>query len=343
MKVLNYIVYLIFRSAWMWTKILPMGPVFWLAGQAGKLAYYVVPGRRKIALKNLELAFGNSKTPEERDRICRESFIHLCYSGAEFFFMDRLSKDWKSHSTWEGAEMIDDCIKRRQAHFIFGGHLGGWMLIQLVAKRFDVSGRRSGVVIRPQRNPYIDRFIHRLVERADGVMINTRGTGKLIEQLILEGNLLGFYMDQQSRRKQGIPVEFFGMPAYSHVVPGYLAWKHRIPMLPFWIIRVKPGHMHMIFRSPLQFSYTGDKEKDIRAVTQLIVSEVERIIRENPEQWLWAHNRWSRTLADKDKGPAQKEKEPKPAEAENGAEAVKLMDSEIGEQKDEDAAESSGR
>jgi KDO2-lipid IV(A) lauroyltransferase len=334
-RLLNYLAYLALRIAWFMGKFLPMKPTFACAWLLGNLAYYILPGRRRIALKNLEIAFGKEKSEAERKRICRRSFVNLVYSGTEFLFMERIAKDWKNRFIFEGDQMIDDCIRRKQAFFVFGGHLGGWMMIAMVPQRFGVSG---GVVIRPQRNPYIDAFIRRLVAKAKGVMINTRGTGKQIEKMIMDGWLIGFYMDQESRRKMGIPVDFFGMPAYSHVVPGYLAWKHKIPMFPFWMPRIKPGYFKAIYRPSIEFTYSGDKEKDIRDVTQRIVKEVENTIREYPEQWLWAHNRWSRTLRGEEERKEQKKKRKKMIEDGvylTSKQVLKMMDEEIGEAKDE--------
>jgi len=332
LKALNYIVYLIFRAVWIWGKILPMKPVFALARLLGNLGYYLLPGRRKIALRNLEIAFGKDKTEAERRRICRSSFISLCYSGAEFFFIERITRNWEKHFTFQGDRMIDDCIRSHQAFFVFGGHLGGWMMISMVPRRFGVSG---GVVIRPQRNPYIDRFLRQLVAKYQGLMINTRGTGKQIEKMIMQGNLIGFYMDQQSRRKQGIPVDFFGIPAYSHIVPGYLAWKHRIPMFPFWMPRTRPGQFTTIFRKPVEFVYSGDQEKDIQEVTRRIVKEIENTIREYPEQWLWAHNRWSRTLGGEKVSKKRRKKQIAEGVYLTSKEILKQMDQEMSEDKDE--------
>jgi len=332
LKAINYLVYLLARGYFALGKVLPMRPTFGFFWLMGNLIYFLLRGRRKIALRNLEIAFGKEKSEKERRRICRQAFINAAYTAGELMFMDRICKNWKEHFSFEGDEMIDECIQKKQAFFVFGGHMGGWMMIAMVPQRFGIGG---GVVIRPQRNPYLDRFLRNLVAKYGGVMINTRGTGKLIEKMIMEGKLVGFYMDQEARRKQGIQVDFFGLPAWSHVVPGYLAWKHRIPMFPFWIIRKKPGYFHAIFRKPIEFTYSGDKEKDVREVTQRIVKEVERTIREHPEQWFWVHNRWRRTLGEVRKESRWRRRMIEKGEYLTSAQVLKMMDEEIGERKDE--------
>lgn len=303
-KVLNYLSYITLRLILGMFHFVPMRIGFGIGRILGEVAYRVFPERRRIALRNLEIAFGKEKSEEERKAILRKAFINAGYTVMEFIYMKKITDNWREHFEFEGAELLDECIKKKKSFFVFGGHLGAWMLIRVFPKRFS----SGNVVITRQRNPYIHRWIESLVRKSGGRMLPTRGAGKLIEELILKGEIVGFYLDQEAKKSQGVMVDFFGLPASSHVVPGYLAWKHRIPMFPYWMIRVRPGYVKAIFKPPVEFSYTGNKEYDIRAVTQKIVKEVENAIRAYPEQWFWVHNRWKRTLGEDKK---KKRKKPK--------------------------------
>ena len=42
----------------------------------------------------------------------------------------------------------------------------------------------------------------------------------------------------------------------------------------------------------IRYTPTGDKEKDVQAVTQMCISALEKLIREDPIQWLWAPRHW---------------------------------------------------
>jgi len=340
-KILNYTVYLVVRGLHLAGKILPMRPTFAAAWLFANIAYYALPGLRKVALKNLEIAFGKEKSLQERKRISRLAMVNLVYSVTEFVFFDRIAKNWQKYFTFEGDDMIEAHIINKKPFFVFGGHLGGWMMIGMVAERWQKFGVKAAVVIRPQRNPYIDKYIRDIAKRFNATAIGTKGTGKVIEKMIMDGGLVGFYMDQESRHKQGIKVDLFGMPAFSHVVPGYLAWKHRIPMFPFWMPRTKPGYFRVIYKPSIKFDYTGDKERDIQEVTQRVVKEVEDTIREYPEQWLWFHNRWKRTLGE-DEFEKNKKKGRKKLIREGqyltSSQLLKMMDEEIGEKKDDRSA-----
>jgi len=317
MKTIDYLIFqLIMFFRWLAAR-LPEQAMYRVAYRLGRLSYYFLGSRRSLALSNLELALGDQTTPARRVEILRESLVHLAYTFVELMHMDKIMADWENRFEFEGDRAIDEAIGRKQGFFVFGGHLGGWTMIKSFALRFRIPGN---VIIRPQRNPYLDQWLRNYVafQGQGGRMIHTRGTGDLIERLIQNGEMVGMFMDQESRRAQGVFVRFFGQPANSLVVPAHLVRKHRIPMFPYWIPRTSPGHFKNIFLEPIPILDTGDSEADLKAMTQTIVSEVERAIRQYPEQWLWLHSRWKRRPEDyaspesAQPGPVQGSKENPP-------------------------------
>jgi KDO2-lipid IV(A) lauroyltransferase len=43
---------------------------------------------------------------------------------------------------------------------------------------------------------------------------------------------------------------------------------------------------------PLDFTPSGDEARDVPALTAAITARIEEIVRADPGQWLWIHNRW---------------------------------------------------
>jgi KDO2-lipid IV(A) lauroyltransferase len=293
MKALNFLAYAMIKSFLFGARFVPMGFTFWWLRALARTAYRFSKGRRALMLFNLEQALGATTTAQEREEIARKSFENLFISMGELMHMDNIYKRWQDHFSYEGAEIVDKIIAQGKGFFVFGGHFGGWTSMASVVYRFpDLPG--MNMLARPMRNPYMQNLVEYLASKFGGRIITTRGTGALIVERAKQGHLIGLYMDQESRRDQGIFVRFFGREASSHVVPGHLAWKHDIPLIPYWIVRERPGYFHVIFREPLQYEIGPDPEDNNRRVTQLIADEVERTIRAYPDQWLWAHNRWRR-------------------------------------------------
>jgi KDO2-lipid IV(A) lauroyltransferase len=94
-------------------------------------------------------------------------------------------------------------------------------------------------------------------------------------------------VDQNSSLAEGVFVDFFGVPACANaglaklaahsgaaVVPGFAVWSDAEKK---YILRFYPA-----------VEISGDAAAD----TQRLQSVLERVIRENPDQWLWIHRRW---------------------------------------------------
>ncbi len=293
MRALNLAVYGVIKFILILGKIVPMQLTFLWMRLNARMVYPFIRKRRRIMLWNLEHALGDETTPEERERIAFRSLENLFLAVGELIHLEKITDNFNQHFTWEGKEIVDRYIAEGKGFFVFGGHYGGWTLPSVAPALFPEL-HAVNMVARPLRNPYLDSILHYLAGKFKGKVVTTRGTGGEIVDAINNGELVGLYMDQESRRGQGIFVKFFGQDALSHVVPAYLAWKHDIPLIPFWIPRTRPGHFHVIFREPLHYELTDDPEENNRRVTQAIADEVERTIRERPEQWLWAHSRWRR-------------------------------------------------
>ena len=293
MKAVNYFASLLSKIVLTIGRWLPMGPTFRLMRLLGGLAWRVSQKRRALMLYNLELALGGETTTEERERIGRESMINVFISVGECLHMYKIYDRWERHFQFEGKEWVRQLIDRKQGFFAFGGHFGGWMLPGAIMLPFpDLPG--AAMVARPLRNPYMQELLEHMAKDFGGRLLTTRGTGQEIVAAAERGEMIGLYMDQESRRDQGIFVKFFGREASSHVVPGHLVWKHDIPLIPYWLVRLEPGRYRVTLGPPVEYELTDDPEENNRRVTQAMASEVERIIRLHPEQWLWAHNRWRR-------------------------------------------------
>jgi KDO2-lipid IV(A) lauroyltransferase len=47
-----------------------------------------------------------------------------------------------------------------------------------------------------------------------------------------------------------------------------------------------------VLKSVITPQKSGDLEAEILRITQQLSSELEEVIREAPEEWLWLHRRW---------------------------------------------------
>ena len=293
MKLLNYLVYALIAGFLAAGRIIPMRLTFGLAARLGRLAYRLGRNRRALALHNLELALGRETSPEQREEIARASFANLFIAFAEVLHYFPLHfVDHTRYFTFEGVEILEQYRRQKQGVFLISGHFGGWATMPLVP-RFP-EGPLMHMVARLMTNRYLQDLMDELAEPYHLRILTGRGKGSLIEEGAARGEWFCFWMDQEARRDQGLFVKFFGQDASTFAVPGYLAWKNSIPLVPYWVVRKEPGRFQVIIRPALRYELVEDKDENNRRVAQAIVAEVESMVRAHPEQWLWAHNRWRR-------------------------------------------------
>jgi len=103
---------------------------------------------------------------------------------------------------------------------------------------------------------------------------------------------LPVYMLVDQKTNEGIAVPFFGRLAMTTPAPAALALKLDAALVPISLRRMGGARFRMQYHPPLSFERTSNHQADILALTTKISAEIERMIREEPSQWLWVHRRW---------------------------------------------------
>ena len=59
-------------------------------------------------------------------------------------------------------------------------------------------------------------------------------------------------------------------------------------VVPIYIERNKENEFNLVIHDPLNFNESDSLEK----ITQHLNKVLEKMICQNPEQWIWTHDRW---------------------------------------------------
>ena len=93
------------------------------------------------------------------------------------------------------------------------------------------------------------------------------------------------------KMNDGVPINFFGKKAMTASAVAKLALKFKCPIVPAVCLRVKGIKFKIIYYKKI--SYKKIKElKTEEKIINFINKYVEQWVRENPDQWIWVHNRW---------------------------------------------------
>lgn len=256
----------------------------------GLLAYLCLGRRRAVALANLTLAFGETKTPGELRALARRSFEHLGITAVEccrlFFGQPGLLL---GKVQVEGLPHLKGAMAQERGALLLTAHFGNW---ELLAAAHVLAGYPLSVVIRPLDNPALEALASRCRERAGLRLIPKREALRGVVAALGRGEMVGILLDQNATLREGVFVPFFGRLASTSKGLALLAQKSGAPVVPIFIHREPDGTHQVTVEPPVPLQQSGDRDADILANTAAFTRIIERHVAAHPEQWFWVHRRW---------------------------------------------------
>jgi len=272
-------------------------PVAWarrLGAAGGLAAYYLVAPERRKALRNIELAYGDSMSDAERRRMARAVFRHAGEIAAEgAFLVTGRGEAILKNARLEGMDEVFRVLNSGHGIIALTAHFGNWEVQLPLVKRHVECG--VGAIARDLSNPWLDRMAKRMRQMYNTEVFATRQSGRGYVQFLRKGGMLGVLGDIDTRG-DGMFAEFFGRPAWTQVGIARLARLGRARIMPLFVFRDQSNpDVHVArFYPPIDEIECQGEEEWVERVTQAFTSEIERVVRERPEHWMWMHNRWRR-------------------------------------------------
>lgn len=262
----------------------------WLA----RLGYSLLSSLRRTGMTNLELAFPE-KTERERRNILKGTFENLGrVLGEVSQFSHTTPGDLAAIIDFE----LDDVSKNlyeknkreKRGVLITTGHLGNW---ELLVMGFAALHEPIAYLARPIDNPLIEDLTVRYRTRFGNRPINKTHSAMLAIKILREGGILGILSDVNAHPKEGVFVPFFGVPACTPSGAAMLAIRSNAWIFPTFCVWDKVTERYKFIHGKLlEPANTGDRKRDIVETTAAYTAQIEKIVREYPDQWMWIHKRW---------------------------------------------------
>jgi len=290
---LAYIEYLSIRLLGLLYSLIPARKAYAIGAAVTTAFYPLFRKRRRIAIDNI-LKAEITRDPDEADRIARKAFGHFSGHLCEALKTGSVIRPetWRQHIVFDGPKESWELLMESPGLpiMILTGHLGAWeSAVSIISL-----ARPMIAVARKMNNPFIERFLKKHHFRGEITIVpKTMGFApSVLRDWKERGAAMTLLMDQHAGKKQGVTVNFLGRPASTHTSPARLHLKTGAPIIAGAFIREGTFQYRMVTGQPIRFNPTGDKAKDIAALTEEINARIETVIRRYPEQYLWAHNRW---------------------------------------------------
>lgn len=261
---------------------LPYPVVRALGNGLGRLLFWTVRPRRRVALINLSICMPEL-SPTERLALAREHFKYFARSFLDRFILwygapEKIAELVQVH----GVEHLDSLRGRPvivlAPHFI-GMDAGGTRLT------FD---RQMATLYGNQKNRVLNNVMLAGRARFSGAILLSRLDGlRETIRVIRQGVPFYFLPDMDLGARDSMFVPFFGIPAATVTSVARLAAITGAQIVPCVTTMTSTGYSTRLYPAWQDFP-----SGDLRADTERCNRFIEERVRENPAQYLWIHKRF---------------------------------------------------
>lgn len=240
--------------------------------------------RRRYARINLGLCFPGLDDAR-RERLLRANLRATATGALE------LLRAWYAPSSAlsglvevEGLEHLRAATAAGHGVLLFGGHFTHSELCARLLQ--EASGQPVHVVVRRNNHRCIEAMFDGARRSAFAGTIAKKDVRGLLRTLS-NGGVVAYSADQNFTYQNAF-VPFFGVPAATLTATPDLARRGKAVVLPFWFHRSEDGR----YRLRIEAQWSGWPGNDPAADAARYMRELETVVRQHPEQYLWVHRRF---------------------------------------------------
>ncbi len=240
---------------------------------------------KKIILSNIKKVIPNINTENEK-KLINSMWNNYGRVFAEYMFIKNFRiGNLETNINIEGQEILDEIKKNNKQVVFISGHLSNFELMALSLEKKNI---KLAAIYRPLNNIFLNPIMEKIRKKYICRNQIKKGIGGLKNLINLKKNNFSTALMIDQRVSEGILSDFFKEKALTTTIPAQLVKKFNIPVVPVYIQRIKQINFKIKIKKPIFFS----KEKSIQEITDELNIELEKMIIQNPEQWIWSHNRW---------------------------------------------------
>ena len=247
---------------------------------------------RKIALSNLEAAFGDQLSPPRRAKVVRESYQQFVRTMLDLLWSPRMNsenfREWYELVNFD--EVIADIGPGRSIIFITF-HYGNF---EWAAQTLGLRGCRAITVAQEFKNPLLEPIFNQLRTYSGNEVAPRQGGLLRMYKALKRGKHVAVLTDLTLKPwDPSVAIDCFGLKkcvTYAH------AWLHQrtgAPIVPAHCEPLPDGRYRLEVQPKIEFP----KGASIVEITQACWDRLEPIVRTNPSPWIWMYKHWRYRLA----------------------------------------------
>lgn len=257
--------------------------------------FSVIPNRNlHVTTTNIQLCFPKMGT-EQQQQLIKKSLIETSKTLIEASPMWQWNKDklFQLIKKVHGETLIQKNLNNKKGVILVLPHLGNWELLALYCS----AKYSTTTMYQKPKIAQFDSIVKRGRERFGAKLVPADNQGiRAMFKALKKNELICILPDQEPGEGNGVFAPFFGLQAYSMTLITRLANKTDAKVILAYAKRLAHGQGYEIIFTPLDKINEGSLEDSVAYLN----SEMEKCIRELPEQYQWSYKRFRRQPAIKD-------------------------------------------
>ena len=287
------LVYWLFRLTIVLMRPLPLWLGYRVAAAVAEVCYHFFHRQRRALNENMAWVLG-SDDRRQVDAVARRAFRNFGKFVIDFIHFPVMSREEvRRRLVFHQWPELDEVMASKRGMLIVTMHYGVYDLGGAALAAYDYPTNAIGENYGYKK---MDRLIHGSRERLGMKVIPVERVGPGVFRALKRGEILALAIDVPPP-DQTILVDFLGAPAEVSSTPARIALRTGAWVVPAIVFRgpesdslIRP----ILDTRSVRYEPTGDEERDVYALTRLIMASFERHIREHPEQWfifrrVWPH------------------------------------------------------
>ena len=258
-----------------------------LGRTCGMLGYFLDANGRRVALANIEAAFGPALTESERRVVARQSYQTFATTLIDLLWSSRLTEqNYQRYIEIEGLEPAEKEPDEERFGIAISVHYANFEWLTLV---LGFHGYSADIVAERSKNPLLNPLMHRVRTGSGvGIVPRERAIVRLFKKL-RQGRRVAILVDLNVRPTQpAVVINCFGMETCVTLAHAWLHQRTGKAILPAHCEPLGGGRYRVVCH-PKVHSAEGVTATEI---AQQCWDSFEPLIRNNPGAWLWMYKHW---------------------------------------------------
>ena len=239
---------------------------------------------KKIIKRNLNIYNENLSSLDEK-KIIKNMWKNYGKTFVEYIYLNKFRKN-NSHINLIGEKNLFQVLQDQKPVIFISGHFANFELMSMEITKHNIS---LATIYRPLNNFFLNPFMEYL--RKKYVCKNQIKKGisgvKHAMEFINKNYSIALMIDQRVGESERL--NLFGKQAHTTTLPAQLSIKFNLDIVPVFIKRELNDQFLIEFKEKISPKIYKNNKKEL---TEKLNQVLEQMIRDNPDQWIWTHDRW---------------------------------------------------